>query len=161
MGNTVSVSYGGNLDVQVIQVSSSGSYVWSDGTYAGNNPLGSKRGVRAVATNQPIGGLLCADGYTLGEVCSVRIDAVNQTLTANGHSTFNTVRAHQTGGLYSAAPGDSGAPIYSLLGSTNTVGVYGMILGGTVNAPSNVIYYEPASYILAQYAQNGLRVLEQ
>jgi hypothetical protein len=139
-------NYNTGHDTLLIHASSAGDYIWSD-------PTSANRRVVGVASTDPIGGLICTDGYTTREICSVQIVSTNQniTYTINGTSTTvtNTVKACQTGGKTAFAGGDSGGPAETTIGSSETT-ARGAILAVVVNSPW-CGFYMPERYIESDF----------
>jgi hypothetical protein len=142
-GGTIGTWYGYDdyHDTLLINASSDAGYIWSD-------PTSTDRAVTGVASTDPIGGLICTDGLTNREVCSVKIEATNQTITysINGTSTTvsNTVYACQTAGKAAFSAGDSGGPVETTIGSTDTT-ARGAVLAYTGDAHCG--WYMPERYI--------------
>ena len=137
-GSTSQLLFGGRADEQVIPVSSVGSYIFSD-------PTSTTRKVTGVASSDPIGTLLCTDGYSDREVCSVRVDAIGQMATYGVKTVTGLVKAHQTGGAAAFSGGDSGGPIGATTGSTSIL-AFGMICA-MVTGNASIGYYMPARFI--------------
>jgi hypothetical protein len=100
-GTTSKISFGGRTDEQVLPVTSNAARIFSD-------PTSTSRRVSSVATSDPIGTLLCTDGYTDREVCNVKVMAIGQVVTYNGATVTGLVQAKQTQGKKAFSPGDSG-----------------------------------------------------
>lgn len=142
-GGTVGNIYGFDTsnDTLLISASSAGDFIWSD-------PNSTDREVTGVASTDPVSGLICTDGLTNREVCSVQIEATGQnvTYTINGESTTisNTVYACQTAGKAAFSAGDSGGPVETSLGSTAAT-ARGAVLAYTGDAHCG--WYMPERYI--------------
>ena len=139
-GTTSSLTYVGRDDSQVIPVTSNSARIFSD-------PTSTTRTVAGVALSDPIGTLVCTEGYVDKEVCSVRIDAIGQTVTwtGDGHTTTGLVAAHQTAGKLAFSGGDSGGPVGATSGSTS-IYAYGMLVGRVLANPS-IGWYVPARVV--------------
>jgi streptogrisin D len=109
----------GQNDEALIPISSGGVYVWADPTTA-------DRTVHAKSTSMAVGGLVCTDGLTDREVCSVKITSVGQTVNYGGATVKNLTGATQTAGRAAFSGGDSGGPVYTAL-SGGSVEAQGMI----------------------------------
>lgn len=110
--------FSGNMDGELIFASSSG-YVWSD-------PTSTQRHVTGVSSTDTVGTLLCTDGATDREVCSVRISATGQSVSYDGQTITGLVSAFQTWSQAAFSAGDSGGPVEATSGSSSTIAV-GMV----------------------------------
>lgn len=135
-----------NHDTLLINASSAGGYIWSD-------PTSANRLVVGVASTDPVGGLICTDGYTNREVCSVKILSTNQNVTymINGTSTTvsNTVYACQSKSGAAFSGGDSGGPVETTIGSSETTArgaVLAMVIGDSYCG-----WYMPERYIESDF----------
>jgi hypothetical protein len=136
---TVSFSKWDNYtDSEVIPVSSNAGYIFSD-------PTSTTRTVTGVSTNNPVGGLVCTEGYTDREVCSVKIYAISQTVTYDGQLVYGLVKGVQTAGKNAFSAGDSGGPVGSTTG-TNKIRAYGMLIARVTSDPSQG-WYMPATSV--------------
>lgn len=108
------IGYTTTHDTLLIQASGANGVIWSD-------PTSVTRTVTSVASSDPVNGLICTDGYTNREVCSVKIEKTNQNVTysINGVNTTvtNTVYACQASNKNAFSPGDSGGPVETTIGS--------------------------------------------
>jgi transposase len=115
---------------KIVNAASVDGDIWS-------NPTSTSRTVAKVAPSDPTGGLICTDGLTNLEVCSVKFESINQDVTydINGVSTTvtGTVYACQTAGKAAFSGGDSGGPVETTLGSTSAT-ARGEILANTDSA---------------------------
>jgi len=137
-GTTSDSSIGGRTDEQVIPVSSNAARIFSD-------PTSTSRRVSGVATSDPVGALLCTDGYTDREVCSVKILAIGQIVTyPTGETITGLVKAQQTHGVNAFSSGDSGGPVGATSGS-DVISAYGMIAAHDTSAALG--FYMPARFI--------------
>jgi hypothetical protein len=131
-GNEVGTiwSYDNAEDTVIVNAASVDGDIWS-------NPTSTSRTVAKVAPSDPTGGLICTDGLTNLEICSVKIESINQDVTynINGVSTTvtGTVYACQTAGKAAFSGGDSGGPVETTLGSTSAT-ARGEILANTDSA---------------------------
>jgi hypothetical protein len=147
-GGTFGSYYGwaADHDVVVIPVAAVGGWIWSD-------PTSTDRQVVNVATSDPVGGLICTDGLSDREVCSVKIESVDQSLTytINGSPTkvVNAVYACTTTGDSAFSGGDSGGPVETTLGSSETNARGEVIAHVVVNgvAENNCGWYMPQRYM--------------
>jgi len=145
-GGTIGYLYASNdfHDTMLIQASSAGT-VWSD-------PNSTERSVSSVASSDPVGGLICADGAISREVCNVRINSTGQSATyvINGTNTAvkNLVYACQQAGKAAFETGDSGGPVETTVGSSQSI-ARGEILAGNGNLTCG--YYLPERYIVSDW----------
>lgn len=108
-----------SMDAEIIPVSSNSPYIWSD-------PTSTTRHVTGTSSSDPIGTLLCTDGMTDREVCSVKILAGGQTVNYDGVAVQGLVAAQQTSHAAAFSAGDSGGPVEATSGSTSAT-AFGMI----------------------------------
>jgi hypothetical protein len=145
--------YTSTHDTMVIEVSGANGVIWSD-------PTSIDRTVTGVASTDPVGGLICTDGLTNREVCSVKIEATNQTITydINGELTkvTNTVYACQTSSKNAFSAGDSGGPVETTIGSGSTT-ARGEVLAYASGA-AYCGWYMPERYIESDW---GAKVLKE
>lgn len=137
-GTTSKISFGGRTDEQVLPVTSNAARIFSD-------PTSTSRRVSSVATSDPIGTLLCTDGYTDREVCNVKVMAIGQVVTYNGATVTGLVQAKQTQGKKAFSPGDSGGPVGATSGS-DVIAAYGMI-EAYADSTFSLGWYMPARFI--------------
>jgi hypothetical protein len=71
--------------------------------------------VHAVSSSIAVGGLVCTDGNTDKEVCSVRVDETDDSVSYSGITLQHQIFFHQTAGHNAFSQGDSGGPIYTVL----------------------------------------------
>jgi hypothetical protein len=122
-----------------------GGVVWG-----GNSTGTTVRSVVAVASSDPIGGLICTDGSVAGEVCGVRIDAVNQCITfSDGVTTCHLVTSSRSGATISL-PGDSGGPVETTL-PTGSTEARGEIIGGN---NGSTCYYLPIKAVAGLFGMH-------
>jgi hypothetical protein len=137
-------AYSDGIDQVLIGSTSAAGFEWSD-------PVSTDRAIVGVDSTDPIGGLICTDGLTNREVCSVEIDATGQTINYyfNGttRTVYNTVYACQTSGAAAFSGGDSGGPVETTIGSYET-NARGEVLANTGDAHCGWYYPE---YLLADY----------
>lgn len=119
-GTVSSRHFGGTMDGELIPVSSNSPDVWSD-------PTSTNRLVTSLASGNTVGVLTCTDGVTDRERCSVRIDATGQSVSYDGQTITGTVSAHQTGDLNAFSAGDSGGPVETTSGASQSI-AQGMVL---------------------------------
>jgi hypothetical protein len=106
--------------------------------------------VTSVATTDPIKGVICASGADAKEVCGVVIDRTNKCITFDDFSTTcGLVITHKSGDIISE-DGDSGGPVETTIGQTETE-ARGMIVGGALDGPQDVMYYTPIRFITAAF----------
>jgi hypothetical protein len=150
-GGTIGYLYASNSyhDTMLIKASSAGT-VWSD-------PNSTERSVTSVASSDPVGGLICADGAISREVCNVRINSTGQSVTyvINGTNTTvkNLVYACQQSGNAAFQSGDSGGPVETTVGSDQSI-ARGEILAGNGNISCG--YYLPERYIVSDWGATVL-----
>jgi hypothetical protein len=102
------------------------------------------RTVTAVATTDPIDGLICTSGAYTKEVCSVKIHRTGRCVTfSDGVTTCGLVEAYRNF-VTVATDGDSGGPVETTLGSSQTE-ARGMIVGGWDF--NQIVYYTPIRFI--------------
>lgn len=118
IGSTTSSNWTGSVDAQAISASSLARYVWAD-------PNASTRLVKSTSSTQPVGTLVCTDGYVNKEICNVEVLNDDISVTYGGHTVTHTVRAHQKANLSAFTGGNSGGPVYSLV--TGGVTARGMV----------------------------------
>lgn len=125
-GTVTSRHFGGSMDGELIPLSSNGAVVWSD-------PTSTSRTVTALAAGNTVGALVCTDGAVDREVCSVRIDSTGNSVTYGGQTITGLVGAHQTSGRAAFTPGDSGGPIETTSGSSQSIaqGMLEAVVNGT------------------------------
>lgn len=130
---------GGEFDIEFMASSVNG-HVWGGGVTSG---LLDRR-VTSVATADPVGGVICTDGATSGEICGVTIVNPSFCQTFNDHvQTCGLVVTHHAG-IDCVAGGDSGGPVETTIGSTQTE-ARGEIIGYGDSATS--CYYTPIRFI--------------
>jgi hypothetical protein len=138
-------------DTMIIQASGANGVIWSD-------PTSVTRTVTAVASTDPVNGLICTDGYTNREVCSVKIEKTNQNVTyaINGVNTTvtNTVYACQTSSKNAFSPGDSGGPVETTIGSGQAT-ARGEILAYVVGS-EYCGWYMPERYIESDWGATAI-----
>lgn len=136
-------STGGNVDVEIYTVTSNAAEVWAD-------PTTPSRLVTSRSTGDPVGTLLCTDGATNREVCSVKILNSSMSVTYNGKTVNQQVYCHQINGVAAFSSGDSGGPVYAGKDGSAEAQAFGMI----VAAPADPSYgwYTPARSIFAAYS---------
>jgi streptogrisin D len=98
--------WGGTVDAARIPVSSDLRYVWANPTYT-------TRTVTSVSSSLVAGALVCTDGGVDAEVCNVKVQAPNDTVTYNGHTIGDMAYGVQQNGKPAFTPGDSGGPVYT------------------------------------------------
>jgi hypothetical protein len=100
------------------------------------------------ATADTVGGKICVDGTSVGEVCSIKILKSNYCQKfEDGITTCHVVKAQRLG-ITTGRPGDSGAPVYTVL-SNGHLHVHGTYLGSE-NADQDA-YYHPIRYVLSTF----------
>lgn len=135
-GSTSSSKWSGSVDAQSFKKTGIAS-VWAD-------PTQSSRPVHGISTTNTVGGLVCTDGYVDKEVCSVKIKGSGVSVSYDGHTVTDTVRAHQTAGHNAFSAGDSGGPVYTTL-SGGAVNARGMILSRSTSDASTGNYGKVAN----------------
>lgn len=133
---------GGNVDVEVYQVSSNAGIVWSDPTVA-------TRSVTSRSSGDPVGTLLCTDGEADREVCRVRIIRVGP-VTYDGMSLQAQVYCESLTYAPAFTPGDSGGPVYAGNGDVQAQ-AFGMIIAH-INGHNDEGWYTPQRYIFDAYS---------
>jgi hypothetical protein len=140
--------YSNDVDTVIIGPTSASGAEWAD-------PVTPTRDITAVASTDPIGGVICTDGLTDREVCDVDIKATGQDITysINGSNTTvsNTVYACQANDKAAFSPGDSGGPAETTIGSTETH-ARGEILAHT--GDSHCGWYYPERYVERDWAMS-------
>jgi hypothetical protein len=127
---------GRQQDSMVIPVTSNSATIFSD-------PTSTTRSVTAIApTTVPVGTLVCTDGVTDREVCSVKITALNQDVTYSGTTVTGLTKGHQTAGKAAFSAGDSGGPVGATSGS-NKITAYG-IINARVTTDASYGWFTPA-----------------
>lgn len=134
---------GGSTDVVVYPVPGNYGRVWADPTTAYRN-------VTIRATADPVGTLLCTDGATDREVCSVQIGDSDDDSTYGGKTIHHQVRAFQQLGHPAFSAGDSGGPVYAGRNGIAEAQAFGMIVSMTPNPATG--HYTPLRYIFAAYS---------
>jgi hypothetical protein len=96
-----------------------------------------------LADSETVGALVCTDGASDREVCSVRIDSAGNSVSYDGQTITGLVGATQTSGRAAFTPGDSGAPVETTSGSSSSIaqGMLEAVLNGTGNSKG---WYMPA-----------------
>ncbi|MGN6686441.1 MAG: hypothetical protein ACTHK1_02775 [Actinomycetales bacterium] len=125
---TTSVRIFGNygVDAEIMPVSYSDGYVWSD-------PATAERRVAGQASHV-VGGIVCTDGYKDLEECGVRIDQVNSDYCYDSQCTHGSTIGHQVNGFSAFTPGDSRGPVYAVR-SDGGATAHGMLIAhGSDNA---------------------------
>lgn len=123
------------MDGEGIPDTSNGPYVWSD-------PTSTDRQVTGVAGSDTVGTLLCTDGTTDREVCSVKVLATNISVSYDGQVVNGLVYCEQTSNRNAFSAGDSGGPVEATSGSSATKAV-GMIEARVTSDPADG-WYMPA-----------------
>ena len=136
------IGYTSTHDTLLLQTSDNNGVIWSD-------PTSVTRTISGVASTDPINGLICTDGLTNREVCSVKIESTNQNVSyaINGQTTTvtNLVYACQTAGKSAFSGGDSGAPVETTIGSGQATARGGLLANGGGNASCG--WYLPERYV--------------
>lgn len=127
---------GGSVDAELYQVTSNRGIVWAD-------PTTGYRSVTSRSTANVPGTLLCFDGETDREVCSVRIVGP-ASVTYDGKTVHNQVYAVQINGKAACSAGDSGGPVYAGKNGSLEAQAFGMIVAYTDPAHC---FYTPSQNI--------------
>ena len=139
-GSVATRKFGGSLDAEDFKVGGAAE-VFSD-------PNAAERNVDGVSTTNPVGGLICTDGYTDREICSVKILSDGASCKYDGKKITNLVKAFQRNGIPAFSPGDSGGPVYTTL-KGGGVNARGMIVAHTGNLDGG--YYEKVTTIESSF----------
>lgn len=139
---------GGSADVETFRVDGGNQrYVWSD-------PGPTSRLVSQVSSSTPPQySLVCADGTTDREVCTVTVENTDASVSYDGKTIHHQVYAESTSSAFSA--GDSGGPVYSAYDepNSNRVRAYGMVVARVSHNADNG-WFTPVKYVLGAYAQD-------
>lgn len=141
---------GGKVDAELINVSSVGSYIWTNNASQGDGASFTYVSHYKTTIDQS-GEYVCFDGANTREVCGVKVDKTGQCVTfTSGHTTCGLTSTQPL----SVAPsrgGDSGGPVYHYV--NGQLVIHGMIVGGT----STVSYFEPETHVLGHYSGFSLQ----
>jgi len=118
-GTVTTRHFGGSMDGELIPVSSNANRVWSD-------PTSSNRVVNGLASSDTVGAMVCTDGQTDREVCSVSIISTNNSVAYDGQTITGLVYGLQASSKKAFSQGDSGGPVETTSGSSATI-AQGMI----------------------------------
>lgn len=117
IGYTNSLHRNSKVDAQDIR-DGAAPYVWT--TYQ-NDPIGNRYAAVVGVQSNGVGELVCTDGVTDGEQCSVQVTQINVSRTYDGGPTITDCIEGSQEYLENAfSPGDSGGPVYQYVsGSTS------------------------------------------
>lgn len=132
---------GGNVDVEVYNVSSNAGIVWAD-------PTTSTRSVTSRSSGDPVGTLLCTDGEANREVCQIHITRIGP-VSYDGKSLPAQVYCESLTYAPAFTEGDSGGPVYAGNGSTQAQ-AFGMIIAH-ITGHDDEGWYTPQRYIFDAY----------
>ncbi len=132
---------GGNVDVEVYNVSSNAGIVWAD-------PTTSTRSVTSRSSGDPVGTLLCTDGEVSREVCKVHITRIGP-VTYDGKTLMGQVYCESLTYAPAFSLGDSGGPVYAANGSTQAQ-AFGMVVA-QITGRNDEGWYTPQRYIFDAY----------
>ena len=136
----------GELDIEFGYASSIGGKVGGI-VWSGSPTSASLRHVISVATADPIRGVICMDGAITGEVCGVTILSVGACVPfSNGVTTCGLVVASKPGAVIGQG-GDSGGPVETTIGSTQTEARGEMIGGAADPHEFDTNFYTPIRLI--------------
>ena len=107
-------------------VSSNANRVWSD-------PTSSNRVVTGLASTDTVGAMVCTDGTTDREVCTVSIISTNQSVSYDSQTITGLVYGYQGSNRKAFSKGDSGGPVETTSGSSATI-AQGMIEANLIGA---------------------------
>jgi len=113
MGSSIETTW--THDAQLILTNAgAGGYVYDGASIAGGNQFA--KPVAGASANH-VGDFVCTSGAFSGAVCNIKIVALNDSFTLDGHAMSGMVRAEQQSHVDAAGNGDSGGPAFSLTNS--------------------------------------------